>query len=134
MAELERDAQDARIRNDVIIDGLVGKLREAQSKDKQLQGPSQSYLPSHEEMGEHQHHASTAGRRPSFPVMPGGTQEPPALSPYTSQSTHTGAIDSPQLPQLTPERAATSATSQGPLDPEEAIESDSQAGSGSGKQ
>ncbi len=81
MAELKKDAQDARIRNDAIMD----KLREAQSKDRQLQGPSKSHLPSHKEMGGHRHCASTAGGRPSFPTTPGETQGPPALSPYVSQ-------------------------------------------------
>ncbi len=130
VAELKKDAQEGKIRNDAIIDGLVGKRQEAQGKDRQFQGPSQSHLPSHEEMEGHRHRIPTASGPLSFPVTLGGTQGPPALSPYTSRQALPGAIDSPQIPQLTPQRT-TNTTSQGPLDPEEAMESDSQAGSGS---
>ncbi len=50
-----------------------------------------------------------------------------------NQPVHSGAIDSPQIPRLTPQRTA-SATSQGLAEQEEAMDSDSQARSGSERQ
>ncbi len=84
-------------------------------------------------MGGHHPTLLAANGSFSFPVTPRGTQGPPALSPYTSQSVGPGSNDSPQLPRLTPQRTA-SVSLWGPLDPEEVMESDSQAGSGSGTQ
>ncbi len=60
-------------------------------------------------------------------------QGSPALSPYVGQPNRLGVVESPQIPQLTPQRIA-SATAQTSFDPEEAMESDSQAGSGSERQ
>ncbi len=60
-------------------------------------------------------------------------QGPPALSPYVDQPAHLGATNSPQTPQLAPLRSA-SVMSQEQVDPEEAMEADAQARSGSEKQ
>ncbi len=38
VAELKKDAQEAKICNDALIDGLVGRLQEPQSKDRQIPG------------------------------------------------------------------------------------------------
>ncbi len=123
ITELRKDAQRKKIRNDATMDRLLGQLQAAEDKFKQPQGQPQSRLPSHQEMGGHRPYLPTAEGRPSLPTTPGGMQGPPALSLFVSQPAHPGVADSPQIPQLTPQRTA-STTLPGFLDPEEAMESD----------
>ncbi len=124
IAEWKASARREKERHDAMVDRLLVSLKETEEKLKQSQGQPLILLPSHHEMGGHRPSLPAAEGRPSLPTTPGRMQGPPALSPYVSPSNRPGVVDSPQIPQLTPQRTA-SVT---------AMESDSQAGSGLEKQ
>ncbi len=132
-AEWRADAHREKLRNDTTIDKLWDRLQEVEDKLKQSQEQSSSRLPSHREMGGHRPCLPAAEGRTSLPTTSNETLGPSALPPSAGQPAHLGATSSPQKSQLAPQRSA-SATSQGPFDQEEDMESDSQAGSGSGRQ
>ncbi len=131
-AEWKANARREKLRNDSTIDRLLGQLQEAEDKLKQSQGQPSSRLPSHREMGGHRPCLPVAEGRTSLPTTSTEMLGPSALPPSASQPAHLGATSSPQTSQLAPQCSA-SATSQGPFDKEEDMESDSQAGSGSGR-
>ncbi len=131
--EWRTEARREKLRNDSAIDKLYGRLQEAEDRIKQLQGQPPSHLPSHREMGGDRTYLPTTEGRASSPTR---TEETPGRAIFPTsigQTALLGGTSSPQAPQLTPQRSA-SATSQGPFSQEEAMESDSQAESGSGKQ
>ncbi len=132
IVDWKASAHKEKERHDAMMDRLLASLQETKEKLKQVQQPS-SGLPTHREMGGHLPCLPAAEGRPSIPTTLGGMQGHPTLSPYVSQTAHLSATDSPQVPQLTPQLTA-SATSQGPFDPEGAMESDSPAGLVSEKQ
>ncbi len=51
IAELRKDTHREKVRNDAMIDRLLGQLQAAEDKLRQPQGQPQSRLPSHQEMG-----------------------------------------------------------------------------------
>ncbi len=131
--EWRAEARREKLWNDATIDKLWGQLQEAEAKLKRLQEQPSSRLPTHQGMGGHRPYLPAAEGRTSLPTTSEETSGRAAFSPSASQPAPLGAPSSPQASQLAPQ-CYSSATSHGPLDQEEDMESDSQAGSGSERQ
>ena len=121
-----------KLHNDKTIDDLYNRWKEAEGKLKRSQGQSTSHLPSHHEMRGHIRLPAAEGRAPHSATA-GDPQRPSVLPIPIDLPAYSDATSSAQAPQLAPHRSA-SATSQGPLDQEEEMESDSQTKSASQEQ
>ncbi len=122
------DAAREKLRNETTIDDLHKKWREAEDQLKWLRR-----LPSHQEMGGHHIRLPITEGRAFHSAATVDPQGPPVLPTPLNQPVRSGAIGSPQAPQLTPHRSA-SETSQETLGREEAMESDSPSESESQEQ
>ncbi len=90
--------------------------------------PSGTQLPTHQEMGGHVRLPTTSGSFPSPMGTPDSLSVPPVLTPMGSSTPRLRDASIPMLPHLMPQPSASRAALP-PLDQEEAMDSEPQAGS-----